>query len=408
MKSNLKQLALIALLPALFWMQSCKEKPGPFDDNLTLVSASRQVTMTEANILTLLNTAKTYYPGVADIITDVQCGVNVYSVTYNTTFQGEAVLASGLIAIPSDPGTYPVLSYQNGTNTLKVNAPSVNPWYTLYQLLECISSTGYIVVIADYLGFGESDNMVHPYLHKESTVQTLVDLLNALKEFDEDVAVDVNASDDYFLLGYSQGGWATLALLEELDKNYKSDFSVRAVSCGAGPYDLNYFNTYVLGLTEYPMPVFLGYISNAYAEYNLFSNSLSDLFNEPFATLIPGLYDGMHASDQINSQLNVSIAALFRADYITGYSTSAAYQSVRNALKSNSIEGWNTSVPLLFLHGTADVYVVPALSERMHDAMLNAGSSSLTCRYVTMQDLDHSDGIVPAGLAGLAFFKTYR
>ncbi len=408
MKSNLRQLTLVTLLPALFWMQSCKEKPGPFDDNLTLVSATREVTMTEANILTLLNIAKTYYPRVADVIADVQCGVNVYSVTYNTTFQGEDVLASGLISIPSDPGTYPVLSYQNGTNTLNVNAPSVNPWYTLYQLLECISSTGYIVVITDYIGFGESDNMVHPYLHKESTVQTLIDMLYALKEFDEDVAVDVDASNDYFLLGYSQGGWATLALLEELDKNYKSEFSVRAASCGAGPYDLNYFNAYVLGLAQYPMPVFLGYISNAYAEYNLFSNSLSDLFNEPYATLIPGLYDGMHASDQINDQLNVNISQLFKAAYITGYSTSTVYQSVRNALISNSIEGWNTGVPLLFLHGMADDYVVPALSERMHAAMLDAGSGSLTCRYVTMPDLNHSEGIVPAGLEGLAFFNTYR
>ena len=61
-----------------------------------------------------------------------------------------------------------------------------------------------------------------------------------------------------------------------------------------------------------------------------------------------------------------------------------------------------------FMHGTADDYVFPVLSERMHDAMIDAGTSPVTCLYVPMQDLNHSEGIVPAGLAGLEFFKTYR
>ena len=409
MRSKFKRLAFAPVLLPLLMMQSCsKDEPDPFADNKYLVSGKIEYMRTKENMVTLLNYAAILYPEAAEILTDVKSGVNIYSISYNTIFKGQPVTASGLIIIPSVPGSYPVLAYQNGTNTLNSYAPSVDPDYQPYQFLQIIASTGYVVVMADYLGFGISDNMAHPYLHKESTVQTIVDMLCSLEEFDEDIAKDITVSNNYFLLGYSQGGWATLALLEELDKNYKPEFSVKAASCGAGPYDLNYFNAYVLGLAQYPMPVFLGYISNAYAEYNLFSNSLSDLFNEPYATLIPGLYDGMHASDQINDQLNVNIDQLFKAAYISGYSTSTVYQSVRNALISNSIEGWNTSVPLLFLHGTDDDYVVPALSERMHAAMLDAGSNSLTCRYVTMPDLNHSEGIVPAGLAGLAFFKTYR
>ena len=116
----------------------------------------------------------------------------------------------------------------------------------------------------------------------------------------------------------------------------------------------------------------------------------------------------MHSSGQINDQLTVSIADLFKADYISGYSNSAAYQGVRDALAANSIQGWNSSVSLLFLHGTADDYVIPELSVRMHNAMIDAGTSPLTCLYEPLQDLNHSGGIVPAGLAGLAFFKTYR
>ena len=40
-----------------------------------------------------------------------------------------------------------------------------------YQLVEIIASLGYVVVIADYPGFGESSQIPHPYLIKEPTVQ---------------------------------------------------------------------------------------------------------------------------------------------------------------------------------------------------------------------------------------------
>jgi pimeloyl-ACP methyl ester carboxylesterase len=383
MKSNLRLLIPVIIMLTLLLVQSCRKESDPFDDNEYLLSASRVLTLTKDNIVTLVNIASTQYPVVSEIVPDIQSGVIVYAITYKTDFMDEDVTASGLIAIPSGAGTYPFLSYQNGTNTLHKNAPSENPNYPLYQLLECVASTGYVVVISDYLGFGASDDMVHPYLHKQSTVQTVIDMLFALREFDEDIAKDITVSNECFLLGYSQGGWATLSLLEEMERNYSSDFNVKAASCGAGPYDLDYFNSYVLGLAEYPMPVFLAYIADAYSEYDLYANPLSDLFNESYASIIPGLYYGMHDIDQINDQLTVYISDLFSAEYIEGYAGSSTYSGVRDALAANSIEGWNSSVPILFMHGTAD-------------------------NYVTMPGLDHSEGVIPAGLGGLEFFKTYR
>lgn len=410
MKENLKLLALLFLLTPLLLMQSCskEEEPDPFEDNTWLLSSSLKMMRTQENMVTLATWGAVIYPELAGMIDEIESGVNVYSITYNTTFLGEKKIASGLVIIPSVPGDYPVLSFQNGTNTLHANAPTADPDYQPYQLLQVTASTGYVVVISDYLGFGASDDMTHPYLHKESTVRTLVDMLYAVGEFDDDVAKDITVTGDYYLMGYSQGGWATLALLEALEKDYSSDFTVRAAACGAGPYDMSYFNDYVLGLTEYPMPVFLCYIANAYSEYGIYSNSLADLFNDPYAGRIPGLYDGLHSSEQINGQLTVSISGLFRAEYIAGHASAPEYQDVRDALDANSIEGWNSDVPILFMHGTADTYVIPALSEMMHAAMIAAGSSSLTCTYMTLEGFDHSGGIIPSGFAGLDFFKDYR
>lgn len=405
---SISKIILLAAIVQLLISQSCRKETDPLDDNEYLLSVTREVTMTKENVITLVNLGATQIPQISEILPDIQSGVIVYSITYKTSFMGEDVIASGLIAIPSVPGTYPILSFQNGTNTLHSNAPSVNPYYPAYQLLQCIASSGYVVVIPDYLGFGASDNMVHPYLHKESTVQTIIDMFYAMQEFDEDIAKDIKVSNEFFLVGYSQGGWATLALLKEVENNYQADFTVKAASCGAGPYDLGYFNSYILGQGTYPMPVFLAYIANAYSEYDLYANPLSDLFNDPYAGRIPGLYDGQHDDSQINDQLNVNISVLFRAAYISGYSTSPAYQGVRDALADNSITGWDCSVPLLFIHGTADNYVIPELSSRMHTAMLNAGADPLKCLYITLDGLDHSEGAVPAVLGALEFFKTHR
>ncbi len=391
-------------------MQSCRKDPGPdpFEDNNYLLSSDLLLMRTKENIVSVLTLVATQYPAVGDIVADVASGVNIYSVTYRTVFMGEEVTASGLICIPSVPGTYPVLSFQNGTNTLHSAAPTADPQGLQFQMIEYIASTGYVVIIPDYLGFGASKQMAHPYLHKESTVQTVVDMLYAVTEFDLDVAKDITITDESYLIGYSQGGWATLAVVDALENDYSADFTVRAASCGAGPYDMGYFNDYIMGLAAYPMPVFLAYIANAYSEYDLYANPLTDLFNDPYAGRIPGLYDGLHSSDQINAQLNVNISELFTAGYVSGHASAPAYQGVRDALAANSVEGWNSNVPILFLHGTADTYVVPALSSRIHDDMIAAGTSPVTCLYVTLQGLDHGSGSVPAILAGLEFFKAFR
>ncbi len=410
MKKNLKLLALFFLLTPLLLMQSCRKDPGPdpFADNDYLLSSDLLMMRTKENIVSVLTLATTQYPAVGDIIDDIISGVNIYSITYRTIFMGEEVTASGLVCIPSVPGTYPVLSFQNGTNTLHSAAPTADPQALQFQMIEYIASTGYVVIIPDYLGFGASKQMAHPYLHKESTVQTVVDMLYAVTEFDQDVAKDITITDESYLIGYSQGGWATLALVDALENDYGADFTVKAASCGAGPYDLGYVNSYVLGQTQYPMPVYFAYIANTYSLYDLYSVDLADLFNAPYAGRIPGLFDGLHSPEQINAELSVNITELFKAEYISGYSTSATYQSVRNAMTVNSIQGWDSNVPILFLHGTADVQVMPVLSENMHNAMTTAGTNPVTCLYVTLEGLGHGTGSVPAVLAGLEFFKAFR
>ena len=59
-----------------------------------------------------------------------------------------------------------------------------------------IASMGYVVVIPDYPGFGESADIPHPYLIKEPTVRSVVDMLFAVREMDTKELSDLTIRDD--------------------------------------------------------------------------------------------------------------------------------------------------------------------------------------------------------------------
>lgn len=324
--------------------------------------------------------------------------INIYKIVYKTTVNGHQINASGLVCVPATPGDYPVLSFQNGTNTVNAYAPSEFPIDYSYQLIEIIASMGYVVVIADYPGFGESVQVPHPYLIKEPTVRSLVDILFAVKELAGSELPDITLKNEYYLLGYSQGGWATLALHKALELDYNADFNLKGSTCGAGPYNLLLLMQDIIAGTTYPMPYYLGYILNAYVAYNQFTNPVTDIFNEPYASRLSSLYTGLLTSGQINSQLTTSITGLITPDFSSGFAASAKYASVREALNNNSIDAWQSYKPLLLIHGGNDTQVNPVSTENMYTNMIQAGTSQDICKKVIVPDVDHGDGVIdPAG-----------
>lgn len=397
------------LLISVIILHSCsKEEPGPADENRYLVSGELKLMRTADNIKAVLSLLSPVFPPIENIKQDVASGVNFYSITYRTVFRDKEVIASALICIPTVPGTYPILAIQNGTNTLHSAAPTADPENMYVQLAGYLASTGYVVVIADYLGFGASKSMAHPYLHKESTVRSLVDLLRAVPEFDKDIAKDIAVTNECYLMGYSQGGWSTLALLEELEQRHSSEFPVKGVCCGAGPYDMVAFNEHVLGLTTYPGTVFLGYLAYAYSTYSLFPNRLNEIFRNPYDGRIPTLYDGKHSYEQIAGQLTTTVADFFTPGYISGFSTDPKFAAVYNALAENSIKPWKTRVPLLFIHGTADEIVPVTISVDTRQGMVDKGSNPLTCHYIALPGANHGDGGGLSLYAAYEFFKSLR
>jgi len=385
---------------------SCKKDEGPEYDYF--VSNELVLSYTESNINSLIDLGVLSYPEIGDIRPYIESGINVYRMVYSTTIEEEEIEASGLVCVPGTPGEYPVLSFQNGTNTLHENAPSLKVTDPSYTLVEAISSMGFIVVIPDYPGFGSSEEIAHPYLIAEPTVRAIVDMLYALNEAGSAEFPGIMVKNEYYLLGYSQGGWATLTLHKALELDYDMDFNLIGSVCGAGSYNMYDLFMSMMGSGTYPMPSYLGYIINAYSVYNQFTNPVSGILNEPYATRLSSLYAGNLSLDEINNQLTTSISGLFKQEFLAGIASSPDYSSVREALVNNSISPWNSEKPLLFVHGESDTHVSVTATETMYDAMIGAGTSTSTCEKLIFPGLDHGDGVVPCMTRGIIFLVGLR
>lgn len=166
--------------------------------------------------------------------------VRTWRITYLTTdADGQTVLASGLAAVPEKPagGTSPVLSYQHGTIFKDAQAPSNA--LAAGEPPIVLASLGYHVVAADYVGYGASRGVQHPYLLSAPTAAAVNDFLTATRIWrtTEGEPLGALGNGQLFMVGYSEGGYATVAALRALQaaENPHLPLLVAAVA-GAGPY----------------------------------------------------------------------------------------------------------------------------------------------------------------------------
>jgi pimeloyl-ACP methyl ester carboxylesterase len=399
---SLKTKVIITVIVAA--LSACKKEEL---NDVVLTSHKLVRSYFSENIGASLNIYSTLYPEIADIVAEADYSVKVYTIEYRTVFEGKEVIASGLVSVPDASGSFPVISFQNGTNSCHSNAPSVNYSSQLYSLLNMMSSNGYIIAMTDYLGFGSSDNMLHPYYHKESTSQAVSDMIRAVDELvNNHLKPDHNGN--LFLMGYSQGGWATLASLSSMESEPPASMSIVAASCGAGAYYLTDYALTVLESETFPNPFYFPYFIEGRRQNALSAISLSICFNEPYASAIPGLFDGTLCNDEINENLTESIPALFTPEIIANFATAAEFAPLRNELAEASVMPWELTIPILLAHSNGDESVHYAQSLNMRDGLITAGTDEELISFLTFEDLLHNEAILPWGIATINWFNSLR
>jgi len=399
------------LLAASLLFSNCKSSVVndvvvPVKDNY-LVSYALVRSMTATDVKTLFSPVQSVYPDVADILPSVNSGAKVYVVTYNTTLGTKKLVASGVVCIPDGGGTYPILSFQNGTNTLYIYAPSVNAASYSVQLISAFATTGFVVVLPDYLGFGSSIEVFHPYLHMQSTVTSILDLFRAVKEMSAKADLNLKLSADLYLMGYSQGGLSTLQLHKAIETSYSSEFNLKAVGCGAGPYNLTSITTMVVGATTYPQPYYIAYIMKGFKSVGAFPNPYTDIFNEPYASRIDGLFNGLNSGSDINNQLSTNMSVLFTNEFRTTLTTNTKFKEMRDALTASSVSAWKIKTPLILTHGQADTDVSPLMTSQLYADLMNL-DSTLPVTYIPMAGLDHGQASAPSLVAFVKRFLVIK
>lgn len=232
---------LLALLLMLAFLTACSDDDTPGEDPavtnqyLAGVTAEKHISKSEITDMVMDYAASQGINLPEILISGLLCDVDVAAITYTTTGpDGASVTASGVVAMPAGTTSYDhLLSIQHGTLDME-EAPSLQLFY--YEMMPVVS--GHVVVMADYLGYGASQtaDRQHPYLHARLTGTACADMIEAAREYLRSKSI-AEENDALELLGYSQGGQATVATQLELESRGWTG-RIRKVWAGGGPYDL--------------------------------------------------------------------------------------------------------------------------------------------------------------------------
>ncbi|GGG21218.1 lipase family protein [Pontibacter amylolyticus] len=381
-------LAIVALLVvAALPLSSCSKSDAAIPEDVAerelLISSEKVVTLPAATLRQLAGA----YAG--SFQSQIRYDVAIYKVHYRTTFQGRETEASGLVALPMNLSMpAPVLSVQHGTIFRHDEAPSaMSGGLTGFEVF---ASGGYITLIPDYLGFGASRQLLHPYYHQQSSGIAVVDMIKAAKSLYAQEGIADNGQ--LFLAGYSEGGYVTLAAQKEIETNPQHGLKITASGAGAGGYDLTGMLADVVAGKPYTYPAYLAYVLMSYNKTYEWNRPLSDFYQEPYATRLATLFNGQHSGSAINKQLTTQTEKLFSVTFLEGLRGDGE-QALKKALQDNSFNSWVPQSPTRLYHGTADVIVPYANSQQTYERMKSAGAPNL--ELIPIQNGNHGSSLIP-------------
>lgn len=364
-----------------------------------LVSSNLIKSMSSNEIQTKINTTQ-------DLNITAVYDVSVYKLVYETVdWDGNAVNASGIVAMPQKNNLpSPLLSYQHGTIFLNCDAPSVlcrNDQYNERYFAIYYASQGYIVVAADYLGYGNTNNTIHPYHHAETLASATIDLLFAAKKYLLNNHIAFN--NQLFLAGYSEGGYATLATQRTLEERYQGEFPITASAPGAGAYDMlgtakALLDTNIHSPLKYP--AYVAFVLKAYDTiYNW--SAVSNIFRSSYENIVNTVFDGTNNGDAINRQLTTDIKQLFTAAFLADFNNSpvvpgtAAFLAEK-ALQENTIYNWIPRATTYLYHGVDDKTVPYTNALTVLDFMVRQnGANNVTLTNCNALPANHENCISP-------------
>lgn len=316
--------------------------------------------------------------GVPSSILEIVYSVDLHRVVYNTVdAQDNPTIASGLVIVPvGDTCPAPLVSYQHGTQSLKQEVFSNLKGEWLVGV--AAATTGYVAAMPDYLGMGVSPGL-HPYQHAKTQATCVIDILRAAKEIA--LAKDINLSGELFLLGYSQGGHATMATQQRIQELHSNEFTVTATAPLSGAYSMSGAQfDFVASFDPYAVPGYLPYLILGYQEaYGNLFNSYSEIFASPYDTLLPPLFDGTKSIGDINAVMPSVPRFIINPTYADAFFADSMHP-FRVALRENDTYRFKPDAPIRMGYCTLDEEVNFLNAFVARDSMQARGATNVEIR----------------------------
>lgn len=354
--------------------------------------------------------------------------ITTHKIVYNDiNYKG----LTGLVVIPEPKGLekFPMLALQHPTQVLRKMSPSnygitrhIDDQLTM-PLALFLGRAGYIVVVADYPGLGDSKD-VHPYCTKRLG-PVVTSMMNAVLEY-----LDVNNrhifNGDVYLMGYSEGGYATAVTAQDIEQRYSDRFKLRAVASLDGPHSLSETmrNLMLTADAKYIAPYFLPYVVNGFddaygrtvdivkfdkAIVNPMVTNPTTKQLEPFNPNLRARLDGSYSGTDINNYMKliqpfVGPKTILAQDFIAELNDNNS--KVYALLKENdSTTGWIPKTKFVFFHNSKDDLVPFDNSARAYEdwkAHKNVFLVSFN-EFVPGLGSVHAGALIPAIIRGFTW-----
>jgi len=356
-----------------------------------------------------------FYQFPADIPVKFSYGFDSYKVTYCTVdavLPGQAkaqpTTATGMVSVPRKKGPLPTVAYLHGTSVSfydAVSNPSIFGGFNESgesfdgpPSNAVFAGAGFIYIAPDYLGIGDSTVPRHRYFHAATEASSAVDLLAASRRVLARKHVEQN--DELFTFGFSQGGHSALALDRALQKAH---VDVTGTATVGAVFDPERWLLALLGIeTTDTLPLYLSYLLLAYDDvYDIYGQT-SEVFREPYASTVSGLFDMRHFFDDVLAGLPSTsrdlLTPAYYADLIAGRGT-----PFRVRLRENAVDRRSPAAPLRVYHSPDDEEVPYEDALVSVDRMRNQGGD---VEVSPLPGFDHVNSWMQAMPSAVTWFRS--
>ncbi|WP_405164626.1 hypothetical protein OG203_05795 [Nocardia sp. NBC_01499] len=305
----------------------------------------------------------------------VRFGVDTYALEYRTVDPaGRETTATGLLALPhNDSHDLTVVAYQHGTMATKAFAPSVAADSGDLAATISYAGAGFAAVAPDYLGLGRGPGS-HPYMDVPSETTASLDMLRAARTHAG--SVDRQFRHEVDIVGFSQGGPASMALAGAIQGGADAWFHGAAVAAISGPFDLRAAEFPALlnnSLDPTSGVFYASYLLVAWQGLHGLYGSPSEVFKAPYDGIVTQLFDGSHTDEDIVKALPQNVDELLTPHGIDMLRNPTGAFSDALQTADSTCGDWTPKMPVRLFTGSKDRDVATDNSAKCQAALREHG-----------------------------------